>query len=256
MEVRVLGAHNTESKTTHCASLVIDETLAVDAGGLTSGLSFRSQMKLKAVLLTHRHFDHIRDIPFLAMNLQLRSASIDIYGSESVRDALIRYLMDGEIYPNFLITPAENPVIRFNLVVADKTYEIAGHSVTPISTNHSVPTLGYYITTPDGKQIFYTSDTGPGLDEVWHTISPQMLFIETTAPNKRTDFARKSKHLTPELLQVEMDSFRKINGYLPKIVLMHMNPEEEREIAAEAANAALLLGTSITLGREGMVVRF
>ena len=36
MIVRFLGAHNAESKNTKMASLLIDDVLAVDAGGLLS----------------------------------------------------------------------------------------------------------------------------------------------------------------------------------------------------------------------------
>ncbi len=53
MKIKVLGAHNTESRNTKYMSLLVDDVLALDAGGLTSSLSFRSQMKIKAVLLTH-----------------------------------------------------------------------------------------------------------------------------------------------------------------------------------------------------------
>ena len=72
MKIKVLGAHNTESRSTRFMNLLVDNVLALDAGGITSSLSFRDQMRIKAVLLTHGHYDHIRDIPSLAMNFYLR----------------------------------------------------------------------------------------------------------------------------------------------------------------------------------------
>ncbi len=42
MNIRVLGAHNTESRTTRYMSLLVDGILALDAGGLTSSLSFNA----------------------------------------------------------------------------------------------------------------------------------------------------------------------------------------------------------------------
>ena len=51
MEIRILGAHNSESDTARLTSLLVDGTLAVDAGGLTSSLSFSEQAKVDNILL-------------------------------------------------------------------------------------------------------------------------------------------------------------------------------------------------------------
>ena len=62
MELRILGAHNAESKTTRLESHLIDKVLVLDAGGLTRSLSFEEQAGIRAVILSHRHFDHVRDL--------------------------------------------------------------------------------------------------------------------------------------------------------------------------------------------------
>lgn len=42
-----------------------DGVIALDAGGLTRSLTFDEQLAVEAVILSHRHFDHIRDLfPF------------------------------------------------------------------------------------------------------------------------------------------------------------------------------------------------
>ncbi|GAG76974.1 unnamed protein product, partial [marine sediment metagenome] len=79
MHIQVLGAHNCESQNSKLISLLIDDVLAIDAGALTSSLSLEAQQKIKAILLTHQHYDHIRDIPTIAMNLFLRQATINVY---------------------------------------------------------------------------------------------------------------------------------------------------------------------------------
>ena len=48
--------------------------------------------------------------------------------------------------------------------------------------------------------------------------------------------------------------FRKLKGYVPRTVLIHLDPAHESEVAAEVAEIAQELGASITLGREGMTV--
>jgi len=252
MEIQILGAHNIESRDTRCISLLIDDVLAIDAGTLTSSLSFAAQQKLRAVLLTHQHYDHIRDIPVLGMNFYLHENTIDIYSTLPVREALSAHLLNDNLYPNFMEKPPEKPAIRFNMVEPGRTESIAGYTVLPVTVNHAVPTVGYQVASADGKKVFYTSDTGPGLDECWRQVSPDLLIIEVTALNKYDHFARESGHLNPAMLQPELESFRKLKGYLPQVVTVHMNPLDEKGIAEEIAVVDRALNTKIRLGHEGM----
>ena len=63
---------------------------------------------------------------------------------------------------------------------------------------------------------------------------------------------RDAGHLTPQLLQQELLEFRKVKGYLPRVVLVHMNPHLEKEIQEEIAQVAKELEADITLAHEGM----
>lgn len=252
MKVRLLGTHNSEAQNVKSISLLIDDILAIDAGALTSSLSLPAQQRLKAILLTHQHYDHIRDIPALAMNLYLAEAKINIYATLFVYDALIKHLLNDKLYPNFLERPPENPTLEFTAVEPLKPYQISGYSVLAIKVNHSVPTVGYQITSPDGKIVFYTGDTGPDLTDCWRHVSPQLLITEITASDRYEDFAREAGHLTPGLLQQELTSFRKLKGYLPRVVVVHMNPRLEKEIETEIAAVSSAVDNPITLGYEGM----
>ena len=252
MEIQVLGAHNCESQSSKFISLLIDDTLAIDAGGLTSSLSFEAQRKLKAILLTHQHYDHIRDVPAIAMSLFLQGDTITIYSTQPVYDALSSYLLDGKLYPKFLEQPQQEPTVKFVIIEPYKLEHVAGYSLLAVPVNHLVPTVGYQIASADGKMAFYTGDTGPGLTDCWQYVSPQLLIAEVTAPNKYEEFAKKSGHLTPSLLKQELINFRELKGYLPHVVLVHMNPDLEKEIAGETAAVAQALNSPITLGYEGM----
>ena len=252
MKIKVLGAHNCESQNTRLLSLLIDDGLALDAGGLTSNLSFPAQQKLKAILLTHQHYDHIRDVPSIAMNFYLSGATINIYSTLPVYDALATHLFDGKLYPNFLGRPQGNPTIKFTVIEPLKTEQIEGYSILAVPVNHPVPTVGYQITSPDGKTVFYTGDTGPGLADCWEQVSPQLLIIEVTAPNRYNEFGKESGHLTPSLLKQELAIFQELKNYLPQVVVVHMNPGLEEEIKAEIAAVSEDLDNPITLGYEGM----
>ncbi len=252
MNIRLLGAHNCESQDSRYTCLVIDDTLAIDAGGLTSSLSFPAQLGLKAILLTHQHYDHIKDVPVVAMNFYLSGATLSIYSIQPVYTALKTYLMDGNPYPDFLERPPENPTIKFTTIEPLKTIQIEGYSILPVPVNHSASSVGYQITSPDGKIVFYTGDTGPGLDECWEYVSSQLLIIEATLPDRFEEFAREAKHLTPALLRHELTVFQKAKGYLPQVITVHMSPNLEEEIRTEIDTVAEALNSPIMLGYEGM----
>jgi ribonuclease BN (tRNA processing enzyme) len=255
MKIQILGAHNIESRESRFSSLLIDDVLAIDAGALTSSLSQAAQRNLKAVLLSHQHYDHVRDVLSLGINFSLYGGTIDIYATGVTYQVLQSHLLNDIVYPNYMTKPPEKPSLRFREIEAGKEETIAGYTVLPLTVNHTVPTVGYQVTSADGKKVFYTADTGPGLAEVWRQVSPDLIIIEVTAPNGWRDFALKTGHLTPELLQPELESFRGIKGYLPQIVLVHMNPIDETEIKKEIAAVAGALKTTIRFGHEGMILR-
>ncbi len=251
MKIEFLGAHNTESQNTRLAGLLVDSVLALDAGSLTSSLSFEKQLALKAVLITHQHYDHIRDLPLLGMTFYLNSAALDVYATAPVVEAVSESLFGGSIYQDFTEEPPDKPAIRLHMIKPDEEFKLAGYSITPLPVAHSVPSVGYRIVSADGKELFYVGDSGPGLAGCWQYASPQLLVIEVTATNKYEDFGRRKHHMTPDLLREELLDFRKIKGYLPQVVAVHMYPPLEEEIKTELAAAADELGNSIDTAYEG-----
>jgi len=255
MQVQVLGAHNFESRSTRLVSLLIDGVLALDAGGLTSSLSLPEQENIKAILLTHRHYDHIRDIPAIAINTALAN-TIPVYAHESVLKVLSDHLLNGVLYPKFYERLSEEtPSLKFMPIEAGQTFEVAGYHVLPVPVAHSAPTLGFQVTSSDGKRLFYTGDTGRGLAQCWERVAPDLLIIEVTLPNRLQEEAVRYTHLTPGLLEEEMRQFQEVNGYLPQVLVVHMNPVHETEILQEVRQVARRLKGDIKLTHEGMKVQ-
>ena len=254
MRIRVLGAHNTERQKQKQISLLIDGVLAIDAGSLTSTLSLEEQQKIRGLLLTHQHYDHIRDIPSLAMSLFLGVATTEIYSIPPALDAVARHLLNNEIYPDFRQKPEQKPTLRFTVIEPHQPETIEGYTVTAVTVKHSVPTVGYQITDASGKTFFYTADTGPGLAESWQHVSPQLLIIEVTSSNRFSDWAAASGHLSPKLLKEELAGFKEVKGYLPPVLAIHMSPNLEEEITAELAVVARELDCSITIAQEEMEI--
>lgn len=251
MQIRFLGAHNTELSNARMSGILVDGCLALDAGSLTSGLSLAEQLEIKAVILSHHHYDHIRDVPALAMNLYLNQGSVDIYATEPVIEAIGTHLLNGVLYPDLLHLPPESPTLRFHPVTLFNPEDISGYQVRLVPMHHSVDTAGIEVVSSAGQSLFYTGDTGPGLDYCWEQVAPDLLIAEVTVPNRYESFAYGSGHLTPALLEVELSYFYQVNSYLPPVIAVHMNPSLEAEVAAEIEAVATNLGVSITLAREG-----
>ena len=254
MNIKILGAHNTESRHTRCTCLLLDEVLSLDAGGLTSSLAFPAQQKLAAVLLTHHHYDHIKDIPALAMNCYLRGTTLDIYGTETVLETTRRYLLDGALYPAFLNRPEAKPTLRFNTLNNGQPRQILEYYVLPVAMPHAVPASGFQVKDKAGRVMFYSGDTGPDLDKVWAQITPQLMFLEVTGANEEAPCLAASGHLAPRLLEDALKHFFAHHGYLPRIIAVHMNPAAEDVIRAELSTVAANLHVSIEIGREDQII--
>lgn len=232
-------------------SLLIDGVLALDAGGLTSALTFNQQRKVKSILLTHQHFDHVKDVASLGLKNAFQPA-IQLYGAEAVLKALSENLINGVLYPNFFKWPSdENPSLKFNIISPFQRFETLNYSILPLPIKHSVPALGYALSQSE-KTLFYTGDTGPGLSQCWEHISPQIIITEVTGPSSMGDFLMRAGHLTPQLLKLELLEFKKIKNYFPRTVLVHMNPERQEEIKEEIEAIGRELEAPIILGCENM----
>jgi ribonuclease BN (tRNA processing enzyme) len=252
MELRILGAHNCETREARLTSLLLDGIIAIDVGGLTSSLTIEEQEGIKAVLVTHHHFDHIRDLATLGMN-RYNSGPVPVYALESVLNVISRYLLDGTLYPDFRSRPSpDRPSLRLCPVEPHKELTIEGYVVRPLPVNHCIPAVGYHITAPDNKSVFYTGDTGRNDASLWENVSADLLIIETTLPDKYNDIAEETGHLTPQSLKQELLDFQKARGSLPPVTIVHMSPHIEDDIRREVAQVAAELGAGITPAHEGM----
>jgi len=250
-----LGAHGIEAKGARLTSLLIGEVLAIDVGGLTSALSLPQQEKIKTVLLSHHHFDHTRDLITLGANVASWQGQIEVYALQHTLDLVFPCLLDGKMYVNFLEYPdKEKPCLSLKAIEPYRKAIIGGYEVLPLPVKHSVPTLGYQVTSPEGKSLFYTSDTGPGVSACWEYISPQLLIIEVAGPNKLENRLKVVGHLSASLLKQELVQFKDLKGYLPRTIAIHMALSYENEIREEVAQVAEELEADISLGYEDMKV--
>ena len=66
IDFNVLGCHGGQLAHHRTTTFLLDGVLALDAGTLCQTLTLDEVSRIDDVLLTHSHFDHIKDVPLLA----------------------------------------------------------------------------------------------------------------------------------------------------------------------------------------------
>jgi ribonuclease BN (tRNA processing enzyme) len=250
MEVKLLGAHQGQSRDIGFMSILVDGRLAIDAGGLTTALTLEEQEQIEAVLVTHRHFDHIKDLVALAHN-NWEVRSLHIYCIDDARSALQAHIFNDVVWPTMSVQIGSYYPLTWHRVEPGVTSDVLGYGVTPIEVSHTVPTVGYFIE-KDGGSFFYTADTRADGNPPWAAIRPDLLIAETTMANANAMLAYAAGHMTPLSLGRELRAFHAKQGYFPRTVCVHINPHQEEQVARELAALAKELDADITPGREGM----
>jgi len=224
MRLQVLGGFGGESIDCRMTCLLINDTIALDAGSLSQALPIERQAEVHSILLSHSHMDHTNSLPFFIENVYgKRDRGIGIHASEATIYAIRKYLFNNATWPDFTRLPNHLvPVMRFDEFESEKPLTIDGVTFTPIAVDHLVPTHGFLIE-QDGAAILWSSDTGP-TRRLWEvanrTPNLKALCIETSFDNALQPIADVSLHLTPQTLQAEL---RKLQRRVP-ILVHHLKP--------------------------------
>ena len=235
MRIKVLGAAGSEVPGHNCPAFLIDGKILLDAGTIALSLNIREEHSLGWILLTHAHFDHIKGIPFLLDNLVTRSTgnTITIASGKDVLNDLKKNIFNDRIWPDFSRIPTRaHPVLRYKNIGTTRPFRINGYRITMEKVHHTVPAYGYIVEKPGNKAIAYTGDTGP-TDRFWERMAShdvKYLITETSFPNRLEKLALTTGHLTPSLLEREIE---KMSPPPEKIFIMHLKPQFLNEIEME-----------------------
>jgi cAMP phosphodiesterase len=188
----------------------VDDRLAVDGGSIGFALLPEEIGNIRDIIVTHAHSDHTASLPiYIAEAYTTLDGPVTIYGSREVVDALKSHTFNDQIWPDFEKIPLSNgagPTMKFQVLEARRPADVAGIRVVPVPVNHIVPTLGLVIES-DGAGVIFTSDTYT-TDEIWQVAktlnSLKAVFVDVSFPNELGELAAASKHLTPELLALEL----------------------------------------------------
>ncbi len=252
MRLRVVGCHGGETPRHRTSAFVIDERLAVDAGSLTSGLDLPLQFALEAVLVSHAHLDHIRDLATIADNrAQHGCAPLLVAGTRTTLSILQEHFFNGLLWPDFTRIPSRaEPTIRYRTLKLDTRTLIAGHGVRAIAVSHTIDTCAF-IVDKGGSSIAYSGDTGP-TERLWEALNRESdlraLLMEVSFPNEQQRVATLSGHHTPQTLALDLAKYKSPKT-LPTL-LYHMKPVFQTVVEKECAKLKGLNLTVLSLGEQ------
>lgn len=235
MNIRILGCSGNHVGRYRTTCFLIDGSLLIDAGSITDSLRGEELQKIKRVVVTHTHMDHLKGLFSFVDELAMRGGhGIELASAAPVLDIITRNLLNNLIWPDFTVIPSvNNAIIKLRDMPLEKSSLLDGVSVKPILMTHTVYTVGYVIRDGDGEGFMFTADTGP-TKRFWEMAGEEknirFIVADVSFPDRLSDLALISGHMTPSMLMDIMDRYD-LNDRA--FYVTHIKPIFNREITRE-----------------------
>ncbi len=234
MKLRVLGPHGGELPGCRSTCFLVDDRLALDAGSLTSTLPLDELAQVEDILLTHSHFDHVKDLPLLAdVLVGRRDTPVKIHSNTECIATLKRNLFNNVLWPDFTRIPdRKRPVFTLRPFKSGATVKIGGYTVKSVPVDHPVESCGFLLS-KGGVSLAISGDTGP-TERFWKVVNRakdlKVLLLECSFPNALQDLADISGPLTPQTLEKELTKFDRREV---EVLLYHLKPAFVEQLKRE-----------------------
>jgi len=226
------NGHATPEQRLTC--FLIDESVAVDAGSIALALNGEQRERVRDIIVTHPHMDHIASLPIFVDDLfPTLKTPVRIHATPEVIASLERDIFNWNVYPRFSELKNDfGPVMEYVPITTGQEFNVAHLSVTAVAVNHIVPTVGLVVS--DGKtRVAFSSDTAE-TEEFWTVVnratSLQALLIEASFPDSMAELAEVSRHFTPASLKRELS---KLSHKGLDILAVHIKPAYRETIIRE-----------------------
>ena len=235
------------------SSYLINDTVAIDAGGLGFLADLSAQVRIEHVFITHSHMDHIGSLPiFLENTFRSSDRCVTIHASAATLDSLRSDIFNNRVWPDFISMSERGlPFLKVEIIEPGTPIEVADLRLTPLAVDHLVPTLGFLVESP-GVTVAIPSDTGP-TESFWHAANEskdlKAVFLEACFPEEMKNLAVISKHLTPSMFAAES---RKVHEQVP-FIAVHIKPRFYDSVVAELIELGL---PDLTVGNPGTTYEF
>ena len=251
MRLRVLGCSGGELPGHRTTCFLLDGALALDAGALTASLTLDELLQVDDIVLTHSHFDHVKDVPLLSdLLVGRRRRPLRVHASRGCARILRQSLFNDRLWPDFTRIPdRRRPVMEIRPFDPERPFRIGPYRIRPVPVDHTVESVGLLVS--DGKTVFGISgDTGP-TERLWKKVNAERrlraLLVELSFPSALQPLADRSGHLTPRTLVGELGKLQR-NGY--PVLLYHLKPAYLAELKAELAELGLPGVRVLEMGEE------
>lgn len=214
---------------------LINDTLAIDAGAIAIGLSRAEQLRIRSVVITHAHLDHMISLPLFITDLfdEWRQP-VKVYATAADFAALRQHIFNPRIWVGLeTLQNAHTRLIEHHPIQAKQSFTAEDLRLTPIPVTHAVLTHGLLVE-DERSALLFTSDTG-ATEELWQAARDcahlRAVFIDLSYPRRLAELAHVSGHHSPLTLLEELP---KIKPCVP-VYAVHLKPAYRAQIEAEIA---------------------
>lgn len=253
MKIRVLGAYGGAMPGCAPCGFLIDDTVLLEAGTASSVLDLEAQERIRHVLISHVHLEHIQAVAYLADNLFDPGGRepMSLVSLPEVIEDMRRYFFNGRVWPDFTRIPdPARPVFTYLPAKEGEVVAVGELEVRAFPVNHTVATAGFLIAAEETAFVF-SGDTHH-TEHLWVAAraEPRLkaAFIEVSLPDEMADLAARTGHLCPRQFAREV---RKLERSDLPVYVYHRKPRYRDRIRSQIE--ALDVGP-VTVLEDGMVL--
>lgn len=250
MKLHVLGCSAGIGASRRTTSLLIDDTLLVDAGSGIGDLDIGQLLAIDRVLLTHSHLDHCALLPMLAdLRIGRRNTPLPVCGLPETLATLRDCIFNNRLWPDYTSLPdPQCPYVSLQPLSPTQVFRHGDLSIEVLPAQHSIPAIGYLLA--DGSGAFaFSGDSALHLP-FWQRLAQQAdlraVMAELSYPESRRETAKQFGHMCASDLAQGM-------ALLPpavELLVSHLDPGHETGLMAEIC--ALLPDRPVTQAVSGM----
>lgn len=241
MRVEVLGCYGNIIGEYRTSGFLINDNILLDAGTVTEVLDDEQLKKIKHVLISHTHIDHVKGLfPFVDELVMMGNYSFELISTADIIQNISENLFNDVIWPDFTSIPSERKAtMKLRDIESDIPSYIGNLTVQPIPVTHTVACVGY-IVKENLHGFLYTADTGL-TEKFWELAKDEsgieFIIADVSFPNRLEKLAIKSGHMTLSMLIYSLERFGLQNK---KIFITHMKPIFLKEILSDLAQISSL----------------